>query len=145
MRRQKPTSPQISEPLRADARAYARAHLKPENSETNSQPKKGRGRPVGALEITTKGFIAKALKNGKLMSPLEYMMTVMSNPAFDVDTRLKAAANAAPYIHHKLVAQTLDVNVVAETQDQRMARLTTLVLEAENDDLMIEGHVEAAE
>lgn len=106
---------------------------------------RGRGRPKGSFEITTKGFIAKALKDGKLKSPLEFMMEVMSNPRFDWELRLKAAQGAAPYIHHKLVAQQIEANIVAETQDQRMARLANLVLEAENDDLLIEGQVEAAE
>ena len=132
------TDVSIATPLREAARAHGITLRK-------KPPNAGKGRPKGSLEITTKGFIAKALKDGKLKSPLEFMMEVMNNPRFDWELRLKAAQGAAPYIHHKLVAQQIEASIVAETQDQRMARLANLVLEAENDDLLIEGQVEAAE
>lgn len=132
------TDLRIASPLRAAAKAHGITLKK-------HPPNAKKGRPKGSLDITTKGFIAKALKDGQVKSPLEFMMEVMSNPRFDWELRLKAAQGAAPYIHHKLVAQQIEASIVAETQDQRMARLANLVLEAENDDLLIEGQVEAAE
>lgn len=135
------SDPRIVAPLRAAAKQHALEMKQKKGFEKGNN----RGKPHGALEITTKGFISKALKNGLNMSPLEYMMTVMMNKNFDVELRLKAAAAAAPYIHHKLVAQTIEATVVAETAEDRMKRLALKVLEAENENLIIEGTVEAAE
>ncbi len=135
----------IADSLRKAAKEHALAPKKRGPKPGNAGGNAGRGRPKGSFEITTKGFIAKALKDGKLKSPLEFMMEVMNNPRVDWELRLKAAQGAAPYIHHKLLAQQIEASIVAETQDQRMARLANLVLEAENDDLLIEGRVEAAE
>lgn len=57
-----------------------------------------KGRPNKATAARESAIAASGL------TPLEYMLGVMRNKRNDRDTRLDAAAKAAPYVHPKLAS-----------------------------------------
>lgn len=60
----------------------------------------GAGRKKGALTKRTQEVAAQALADG--LTPLDYMLQVMRDPAEDRAVRLDAAKAAAPYVHPRL-------------------------------------------
>jgi hypothetical protein len=68
-----------------------------------------KGRPKGAKNKRTRFIEAHALAietqlaNG-MLTPLEFMLTVMRNSEIDTNIRLAAAQGAAPYVHPRAPA-----------------------------------------
>jgi hypothetical protein len=67
--------------------------------------RKGSGRKLGSATVRTREIANKAAEQG--VTPLEYLLEVMRDPAQEPRDRLRAASDAAPYIHPKLQAITL--------------------------------------
>lgn len=64
-----------------------------------------RGRPRGAKNKTTllkEDALAKLIKDKK--TPLDFMLSVMTNVNMPLHLRMDAAKSAAPYVHKKQVA-----------------------------------------
>lgn len=60
----------------------------------------GSGRPARGRNKRTELQILRAEEGGVM--PLDYMLSVMRDPANPTDLRLDAAHKAAPYVHQKL-------------------------------------------
>jgi hypothetical protein len=66
------------------------------------------GREKGTLNKRTQEQIAAVVSSG--ISPLEYLVGVMRDESVDPAIRLDAAAKAAPYVHPRLAATTIDLS-----------------------------------
>ena len=71
---------------------------KPEKINGGARP--GSGRKPGSPNKKTAAFQKAVEESG--VTPLDYMLQVMRNPAEDPRARLGAAQAAAPYVHAKL-------------------------------------------
>lgn len=60
------------------------------------------GRKAGTKNIKTKVIAERCAEEG--ITPLEYMLNVMRDPAQEFDTRMDAAKSCAPYMHPKLAS-----------------------------------------
>lgn len=69
----------------------------------------GAGRKKGAPNIRTRAAQAAAEAGG--ITPLEYMLQVMRDPATEPREKLNAAVAAAPYVHAKLSSVEMTANV----------------------------------
>lgn len=69
----------------------------------------GAGRKKGVPNIRTKATQAAAESTG--ITPLEYMLQVMRDPATEPREKLNAAVAAAPYVHAKLSSVEMNANV----------------------------------
>lgn len=86
--------------------------------------KKTGGRQKGSRNHRTEAQAA-AIENSGL-TPLDYMLTVLRDPAQEYDVRLDAAKAAAPYVHPKLAnieltgkdKGPLEVNVLRYSSEQ---------------------------
>lgn len=67
------------------------------------------GKPKGANSKVTRKKEVEIAASG--LTPLEFMLTMLRDPAAAHEDRKWAAQNAAPYSHAKLAAVTLDGNV----------------------------------
>src|SRR5688572_19191613 len=75
-------------PIFEEVKSHARGGARP-----------GAGRKPGGRNLITREAIAKA---GNGMSPLDYLLRVMSDETEASDRRLDAARAAAPYCHARL-------------------------------------------
>lgn len=68
----------------------------------------GAGRPKKSGGQSKASLVAEANREARKsgMSPLEYMLSVMNDPAENPDRRDKMAIAAAPYVHAKADAET---------------------------------------
>ncbi len=64
--------------------------------------KKTGGRQKGVPNKATAARAAEIAASG--LTPLDWMLSVLRDPAVDYDRRDKMAANAAPYVHPRLAA-----------------------------------------
>lgn len=67
------------------------------------------GRTKGTPNKKNQEMIQSVEESG--LTPLEYLLSVMRDDNQDEATRRDAAKAAAPYIHPKLSASTIDANV----------------------------------
>jgi hypothetical protein len=65
----------------------------------------GAGRPPGAVNKKTAEVQAAVAASG--LTPLDYMLGVLRDPAYGPLLRMDAAKAAAPYVHPKLSATEL--------------------------------------
>jgi len=72
----------------------------------------GAGRKPGAVIQRTREIANAAIKNG--LTPLDYMLQVLRDPAADLERRDKMAIAAAPYLHPRLAS--IDHNSMANPQ-----------------------------
>ena len=76
------------------------------NGTSTSKPMtKKVGRPKGSKNIRSRA-LRQALQTAD-MSPLDYMLSIMGDPAQDQEDRLDAAKAAAPYCHARLASITV--------------------------------------
>lgn len=62
-------------------------------------PRPGAGRKKGSVSVRSVETIAASLPNG--VSPVEYMLGVLHDPASDEKSKAWAAEKAAPFVHPK--------------------------------------------
>ena len=84
--------------------------------------KRGRGRPKGSFNRSSKAQIAEVTKDGG-MTPLQYLASVYQNPAEDTKIRVDAAGKAAPYCHSKLASIELSGTLTELTHEQWLEAL----------------------
>jgi hypothetical protein len=87
----------------------------------------GAGRPKGSANKRTREIQARIEASG--LSPLDYMLGVMSDQSADPAMRLDAAKAAAPYVHARLSATEITTSDPRDNADpeQVMAQIRALV------------------
>lgn len=70
--------------------------------------RKGPGRPKGSRNKRTIQQIEAVKASG--LTPLEYLVSVYQNEENPETMRLKAASDAAPYVHQRLSAVDMDIS-----------------------------------
>ena len=65
------------------------------------------GRKPGTLNRFNRELLERAIEGGQL--PLDYMLEIMRDQSLDPRLRIDAAKAAAPYVHHKLSAISVDL------------------------------------
>lgn len=83
--------------------------------------REGAGRKPGSIRKATAAAQAEAAEGGIL--PLAYMLARMRDESADQAHRDDMAKAAAPYIHAKLSAVTMDAKVQQVTQEEALAAL----------------------
>ncbi len=68
----------------------------------------GAGRKAGTLNKRTQEVARRVAEEG--ITPLEYLVNVMNDENAKESLRIDAAKAAAPYMHPRLNATTMDVN-----------------------------------
>lgn len=82
----------------------------------------GAGRKPGGINRFSRDLLEKAVQSGKL--PVDYMLEVMRDKSLDSRLRIDAAKAAAPYIHQKLSAISVDLTTPAVTHEEWLQGLT---------------------
>ena len=78
---------------------------KQEDKQNHGGKREGAGRPLGAK--TKKLWKSMEEMAGKYQhSPLDYLLSVLNNPASSPERKMYAAEKAAPYIHPRLQSTT---------------------------------------
>jgi hypothetical protein len=93
--------------------------------------REGAGRKPGSKVTKTQLIAAEALAAG--VSPLEYMLAVMRDPAAPADRRDRMAAAAAPYIHPRLAVSAVSVHerkFSDMTEEERKREIERLLAQA---------------
>ena len=67
----------------------------------------GAGRKPGTINRFSKDLLDKAVQSGQL--PVDYLLEVMRDQSLDTRLRIDAAKAAAPYVHQKLSAISVDL------------------------------------
>jgi hypothetical protein len=92
--------------------------------------KTGGGSRKGIPNKATAAKAAAVAASG--LTPLDFMLSVMRDPANDMAVRMDAAKGAAPYVHPKLaqVEHSGDLNATVKHQftDRELARRVAFVL-----------------
>ena len=81
----------------------------------------GAGRKPGTINRFSKDLLEKASQSGLL--PVEYMLGVMRDESLDTRLRIDAAKAAAPYVHQKLSAISVDVTTPDVTHEEWLKSL----------------------
>ena len=81
----------------------------------------GAGRKPGTINRFSKDLLDKAAQSGQL--PVDYMLGVMRDESLDTRLRIDAAKAAAPYIHQKLSAISVDVATPDATHEEWLKSL----------------------
>ena len=89
---------------------------------THGGHRPGAGRKPGTLNRFSKELLAKASQSGTL--PVEYLLETMRDQSLDTRLRIDAAKAAAPYVHQKLSAISVDVALPDITHEQWLQGLT---------------------
>lgn len=79
------------------------------SSGVNGGKRPGAGRKAGSPNKKTAETVRKIEESG--ITPLEYLLSVMRDPASEEKDRMTAAIAAAPYSHAKLSSIELNANV----------------------------------
>ena len=92
----------------------------------NGGARPGAGRPRGAKTKATVAKAAEIAASG--LTPLDFMLGILRNEENAIEQRFEAAKQAAPYVHPKLAATTLDLgeetrNALASIIAQRRAKI----------------------
>ena len=81
---------------------------KQEDKQNHGGKREGAGRPLGAK--TKKLWKSMEEMAGKYQhSPLDYLLSVLNNPASSPERKMYAAEKAAPYIHARLASSTTKI------------------------------------
>ena len=81
-----------------------------EKSENHGGKRSGAGRPAGAK--TKKLWKSMEEMAGKYQhSPLDYLLSVLNNPASSPERKIYAAEKAAPFVHPRLASTTSRVGI----------------------------------
>ena len=76
----------------------------------------GAGRKPGTINRFSKDLLDKAAQSGQL--PVDYMLEVMRDQSLDTRLRIDAAKAAAPYVHQKLSAISVDLTTPDVTHEE---------------------------
>ena len=79
------------------------------------------GRKPGALNRFNRELLERAMEGGQL--PLDYMLEVMRDQSLDTRLRIDAAKAAAPYVHQKLTAISVDLTKPDVTHEEWLKTL----------------------
>jgi hypothetical protein len=93
--------------------------------------REGAGRKPGSKVTKTQLIAAEALAAG--VSPLEYMLAVMRDPAAPADRRDRMAAAVAPYLHPRLAVSAVSVHerkFSDMTEEERKREIERLLAQA---------------
>ena len=74
------------------------------------------GRKPGTLNRFNRELLERAIDGGQL--PLDYMLEIMRDQSLDTRLRIDAAKAAAPYVHQKLSAISVDLATPGVTHEQ---------------------------
>lgn len=88
---------------------------------TKPDGRRSNGRPKGSVNKRSEETYQKAKKGGIL--PVDFLLKQMRNSKLDLLIRIDAAAKAAPYVHAKLQAVTVNGNVGLISQEQALKEL----------------------
>ena len=80
------------------------------------------GRKPGTLNRFNRELLERAIEGGQL--PLDYMLEIMRDQSLDTRLRIDAAKAAAPYVHQKLSAISVDVTTPELTHEQWLKTLS---------------------
>jgi hypothetical protein len=89
------------------------------------------GRQTGSANRRTRELLAAAEARGQ--SPLEYMLSVMRDPAAPADRRDRMAAAVAPYVHPRLAVSAVSVRerkFSDMTEEERKREIERLLAQA---------------
>lgn len=81
----------------------------------------GAGRKPGAINRFSRDLLEKAAQGGQL--PVDYMLEVMRDQSLDTRPRIDAAKAAAPYVHQKLSAVSIDLTAPDVTHEEWLKTL----------------------
>ena len=81
----------------------------------------GAGRKPGTINRFSKDLLDKAAQSGQL--PVDYMLGVMRDESLDTRLRIDAAKAAAPYVHQKLSAISVDLTTPDVTHEEWLKSL----------------------
>ena len=81
----------------------------------------GAGRKPGTINRFSKDLLEKASQSGLL--PVDYLLGVMRDESLDTRLRIDAAKAAAPYVHQKLSAISVDVTTSDVTHEEWLKSL----------------------
>ena len=81
----------------------------------------GAGRKPGTINRFSKDLLDKAAQSGQL--PVDYMLEVMRDQSNDTRLRIDAAKAAAPYVHQKLSAISVDLAKPDVTHEEWLTAL----------------------
>lgn len=76
----------------------------------------GAGRKPGTINRFSKDLLDKAAQSGQL--PVDYLLEVMRDQSLDTRLRIDAAKAAAPYVHQKLSAISVDLTTPDVTHEE---------------------------
>ena len=79
------------------------------------------GRKPGSLNRFNRELLERAMEGGQL--PLDYMLEVMRDQSLDTRLRIDAAKAAAPYVHQKLTAISVDLTKPDVTHEEWLKTL----------------------
>ena len=88
---------------------------------THGGRRPGAGRKPGTLNRFSKELLAKASESGTL--PVDYLLEVMRDQSLDTRLRIDAAKAAAPYVHQKLSAISVDLATPDVTHEEWLKSL----------------------
>ena len=81
----------------------------------------GAGRKPGTINRFSKDLLDKAAQSGQL--PVDYLLQVMLDQSLDTRLRIDAAKAAAPYVHQKLSAISVDRTAPDVTHEEWLKTL----------------------
>ena len=81
----------------------------------------GAGRKPGTINRFSKDLLDKAAQSGQL--PVDYLLEVMRDKSLDTRLRIDAAKVAAPYVHQKLSAVSIDLTAPDVTHEEWLKTL----------------------
>ena len=79
------------------------------------------GRKPGTLNRFNRELLERAVEGGQL--PLDYMLEIMRDQSLDTRLRIDAAKAAAPYVHQKLSAISVDLATPDVTHEEWLKSL----------------------
>jgi len=79
------------------------------------------GRKPGTLNRFNRELLERANEGGQL--PLDYMLETMRDQSLDTGLRIDAAKTAAPYVHQRLSAISVDVTAPEFTHEEWLKSL----------------------
>lgn len=82
----------------------------------------GAGRKRGGINRFSRDLLENAAQSGQL--PVDYMLEVMRDQSLDTRLRIDAAKAAAPYVHQKLSAISVDLATPDLTHEEWLKTLT---------------------
>lgn len=83
--------------------------------------RKGSGRKAGSTNRFSKALLERVQEEG--IMPVDYLLSVMRNETEDTRVRIDAAKAAAPYVHHKLSAVTVDLSAPEQSHEEWLMSL----------------------